>query len=369
MNPAHSRPLSAPSLRLRASPVSLTQPWVRLLLWVGLLSGLIGALSLLPGCGDAATNGAGSGGSGDGSGNGDGATSGSGAGAGSSDGSDGGGSGAGAGSGASTGSGGESGGRTACKRGVAYGHHSVADLGALSSGVSWWYNWAFTPDEALAGGAYRDEEVEYVPMIWGAGSDVEAAAEDIPEDALTLLGFNEPNFGEQANLSAAEAAALWPDLEELAEARGLALVSPAVNFCGGNCQNTDPFDYLDDFFAACDGCRVDAIAVHIYVGCNPSGENHAEWLINHVETYKTRFSQPIWLTEFACDDATSLDVQQGFLEDAVEYLEAEPRIARYAWFAGRADNVPYVDLLGTDGQLTSLGQAYVNAPQPDACKR
>ncbi len=368
VNPAHTSPAIASSALRFVPPLSLGQPWVRLLVWVGLLSGLIGALSLLPGCSDGSGGDGGSGGSGAG----DGITGGSGAGSGSSGGGAAGGSsgtGAGAGAGASAGSGGAEGDRTACKRGVAYGHHSVADLAALSSGVSWWYNWAFTPDEALAGGAYRDEGVEYVPMIWGAGSDVEAAAEDIPQGALTLLGFNEPNFGEQANLSAAEAAALWPELEELAEARDLALVSPAVNFCGGNCQDTDPFGYLDDFFAACTGCRVDAIAIHIYVGCNAGGENHAEWLINHVETYKTRFSLPIWLTEFACDDATSLDVQQGFLEDAVEYLEAEPRIARYAWFAGRADNVPYVDLLGEDGQLTSLGQAYVDAPQPDECKR
>jgi hypothetical protein len=35
---------------------------------------------------------------------------------------------------------------------------------------------------------------------------------------------------------------------------------------------------------------------------------------------------------------------------------------KYAWFAGRADNMVNVDLLGTDGQLTQMGQAYVNAP-------
>src|SRR6188768_2883377 len=46
--------------------------------------------------------------------------------------------------------------RAGCKRGVAYGHHSVDDLTALSPGVSWWYNWDFRPDEALRGGAYRE---------------------------------------------------------------------------------------------------------------------------------------------------------------------------------------------------------------------
>ena len=255
-----------------------------------------------------------------------------------------------------------------CKRGVAYGHHSVADMAALSAGISWWYNWDFRPDSTLSGADYLAYGVNYVPMIWGAGSDRVAARTSIPDDATALLGFNEPNFGEQANLSAAEAAALWPELEAIAAARNLQLVSPAVNFCGGNCQDTDPFAYLDDFFGACSGCRVDAVAIHIYVGCSPTGNNKAEWLINHVETYKSRFSQPLWLTEFACDDAANEDQQLAFLEDAVAYLEGEPRIERYAWFAGRADNMRNVDLLGADGQLTPLGEAYVNSPQDATCR-
>jgi hypothetical protein len=256
-----------------------------------------------------------------------------------------------------------------CKRGVAYGHHSLADLQALSAGVSWWYNWDFRPDQDLRAGAYRDAGVEYAPMIWGMASDRAAAKTGIPADVQVLLGFNEPNFGSQANLSAKAAAALWPELEAIADAKGLRLVSPAVNFCGGSCQDTDPFHYLDAFFAACAGCRVDAVAMHIYVGCSPAGDNKAEWLINHVETYKSRFSQPLWLTEFACDSAKNSAEQQAFLEDAVAYLEAEPRIERYAWFSGRATNVPYVDLLGNSGQLTPLGAAYVNAPRNADCTR
>ncbi|HEY3255677.1 MAG TPA: glycoside hydrolase family protein [Polyangiaceae bacterium] len=259
--------------------------------------------------------------------------------------------------------------RTACKRGVAYGHHSIADLQALSAGVSWWYNWDFRPDPELRAGAYRDAGVEYTPMIWGAASDRAAAKAAIGDDATALLGFNEPNFGAQANLSAKAAAALWPELTAIADAKRLRLVSPAVNFCGGDCQDTDPFHYLDAFFAACTGCRVDAVAMHIYVGCTPSGDNKAQWLIDHVETYKKRFTQPLWLTEFACDSAKSSAEQQAFLEDAVAYLEAEPRIERYAWFSGRASNVAQVDLLADSGQLTALGKAYVNAPSSSECMR
>ena len=91
-------------------------------------------------------------------------------------------------------------------------------------------------------------------------------------------------------------------------------------------------------------------------------EHHAQWLIDHVKTYEQRFDKPIWLTEFACDDAADEATQQAFMTDAVSYLESDPRVQRYAWFSGRADNVAHVDLLGADGQLTALGHAYVDAP-------
>ncbi|HEY6880507.1 MAG TPA: glycoside hydrolase family protein [Polyangiales bacterium] len=259
---------------------------------------------------------------------------------------------------------------TQCKRGVAYGHHSKADLQALQPGVSWWYNWAYQPDDALRDGSYRALGVEYVPMIWGGSFDASAVGASLPAGASALLGFNEPNFpAPQSNLSAAQAAAKWPDVERVADAHDLLLVSPAVNYCGGNCQDTDPFHYLDTFFAACKDCRVDRVAFHIYVGCHPSGANKAQWLIDHVEKYKKRFSQPLWLTEFSCTDAASFDDQIAFMKDAVAYLEQDARIERYAWFSGRFKDIPYVNLLGDDGQLTKLGTAYVQAAANSDCER
>lgn len=251
-----------------------------------------------------------------------------------------------------------------CKRGVAYGYHSEADMTVLSPGVSWWYNWTFTPDSGVSD-VYQDLDVEYAPMYWGDNYQASTIADGIPTDAEVLLGFNEPNFYSQANLSATEAASLWSSVEEIADDNDLYLISPSVNYCGDGCYNTDPVDYLNDFFDACTDCRVDAIGVHIYVDCDESSsglqDNRAQWLINHVEMYKAAFDEPIWVTEFACSGSPSTDEQIAFLEDAVEYLESESRVERYAWFAGRADNMVNVDLLGDDGELSELGEAYVNA--------
>ncbi len=191
------------------------------------------------------------------------------------------------------GSGGAPGKAAACKRGVAYGRHSIADLQALSAGVSWWYNWDFRPDKDLRAGAYLEAGVEYVPMIWGAASDRSAAKTAIGDDATALLGFNEPNFGAQANLSATAAAAPLAGVGSDRRCQGSAtrLARRELLWRQLSGHRSLPL-YLDAFFAACAGCRVDAIAIHIYVGCSPAGDNKAEWLIQHVETYKKRFSQP-----------------------------------------------------------------------------
>jgi hypothetical protein len=238
---------------------------------------------------------------------------------------------------------------------------------ALSPAVSWWYNWTHRPDQGVRSGAYNTLGVEYVPMVWGGSFNVDTFVREIPQGARYLLGFNEPNFFSQANLSAARAAELWPQVQAIATQRNLLLVSPAVNFCGGGCHDTDPFRYLDQFFAACQGCKVDHVAIHIYVGCNVNGQNRAQWMIDHISTYKRRFTQPLWLTEFACDDAASMEDQRRFMVDAVTYLENEPRIVKYAWFSGRTTAVRNANLLGNDGTLTALGQEYVRLPRNSAC--
>jgi hypothetical protein len=72
---------------------------------------------------------------------------------------------------------------------------------------------------------------------------------------------------------------------------------------------------------------------------------------------------------FARTDAASFDEQIAFMQDAVAYLEAEPRIERYAWFSGRFPGIPFIDLLGSDGALTPLGEAYMSAPTHADCAR
>ncbi len=70
----------------------------------------------------------------------------------------------------------------------------------------------------------------------------------IPQPHYTkqvLLGFNEPNHGEQANMLPAKAAALWPQLEKAAKQWNLRIASPAAAPCGKQCTGDlkSPFDW------------------------------------------------------------------------------------------------------------------------------
>jgi hypothetical protein len=253
--------------------------------------------------------------------------------------------------------GGGDGGPSACKRGVAYNHENALDLPALSQGIGWWYNWGALPN-ADAEAAFRGGGIEYVPMIWtgppNSTIDVAGLIANIPSEARFLLGFNEPNFGTQANLTPAQAAAAWPQLEQIADARGLQLVSPAVNYCGGNCNETDPFKWLDAFFAACQGCRVDYVAFHWYA-CT---RDALTTMLARFEGY----GRPVWLTELACLDSadTSESAQETYMKQAVPVLEADPKVFRYAWFIGRSSpSSSSYDLFAALGELSPLGQTYV----------
>jgi hypothetical protein len=235
----------------------------------------------------------------------------------------------------------------ACKRGIAA---NVAPGAAFYPAVSWWYNWAIQSSGTQVG-------IEFVPMVWGS-STVSAS---IPTGSRYVLGFNEPNFHAQANLTPQQAASLWPALTANARASGVGLVSPALNFCGpaADCNGTDPYQYLKDFFAACVGCQVDYVAVHWYNCDLPSLRDYLEPGGN-LEGFE-QFGKPIWVTEFSCDPSATAAQQEAYLRAAVPYLEGNPRVFRYSWFS--ADPIPNARLVNADGSPTALGQVYVSLAQ------
>jgi hypothetical protein len=250
----------------------------------------------------------------------------------------------------------------ACKRGIASPTPPSSSFAASAGAprVAWWYDWSTSHDGGSAA-------IEFVPMVWG--STVLGSA--LPAGSRYVLGFNEPNFKAQSDLTPAQAAADWPMVEAQAKAISAALVSPAVNYCGSAsdpsaCSDptvTDPYTYLSDFFAACTGCEVDYVAVHWYNCDLPSLEGYIDG--NELNGGSlpgfVQFGKPIWLTEFACDGTHSVAEQQAYMEAAVPYLEGNPNVFRYSWFS--SSNIASALLENPDGSPTALGTTYAGLAQ------
>ena len=244
----------------------------------------------------------------------------------------------------------------------------AGDLETLS-GIGWHYSWSLEmPD------AYINEQTqqEFVPQVWGletgcgSGSCLKDLNDFIPLPTTTaILGFNEPNYAGQANLTAAEACAAWPTVTSFAKKHGLRVGAPAVGECfayNAASDDSDCFmtsnDWLDEFLAACGHDSVDFIPTHWY------GTN-ATLLLDYITELNQRFSKPVWLTEFSCSGA-AVETQLAFQRWMLPKLDALPHtvLERYAWFAMRTDvaieTERHASLLFPSGprNLTQLGAFY-----------
>lgn len=249
------------------------------------------------------------------------------------------------------------------KRGIAIENHMLT--AEMLSGLSHIISWGATWDYKLQGGPSLDvwnaAGIEFYPMIWGDGTIAAAEANGMPEGTRALLGFNEPNFPEQANLHPYWAAYHWKDVERIAELNNITtIVSPSMNYH----WSFDPIDWLYQFFYHCEGCKVDAIGLHVF-SCYANGLKY------HLDRYRV-FGKPMWVTEIACSDPhsperLSAEGQMAYMKEAIPLLEADEDVAMYAWFSYFKDEWahPIVDgengdagLIHPNGTLTNLGKLF-----------
>ena len=252
------------------------------------------------------------------------------------------------------------------KRGIASAFSVADDLSALMSGVSWWYNWSPNYNGAVSE-FHTQGDVSFIPMTWNGNNpdQIRAFLDGHPETQY-LLTYNEPNFQDQANMTPEYAASIWPIFEGIAEEYGVELVGPALNYCGG-CVVVDGSPIASPFWVWMDLFLVEFQAQH---GREPRMDYTAlHWydygLEDQIDEMVTRYGKPVWLTEFALwrwEDWCTPELEREWLLEMVAYLEAHPMVYRYAWFTGRRPDFPKINLLGAPGQLTELGEAYINAP-------
>jgi len=185
------------------------------------------------------------------------------------------------------------------KRGVPY--NDVDAVAPFAGKISWAYNWGSSPDGTLPSG------VQYIPMMWSpsnGGTTWNAAATSaIASGSDTLLGFNEPDLGAQANLSVDAAVKGWNSLMEPFKCKAR-LAAPAVTNGGAPMGLT----YLKSFLAACSGCTIDVVPIHWY----DSPTNVAYFKQYIADAYAAGGNRPLWITEFGFTTGTDAQIASFF---------------------------------------------------------
>lgn len=219
------------------------------------------------------------------------------------------------------------------KRGVSENSFMFASqLEKLSEGVTWYYNWGPVPGNGYQSQVINCDALEFVPMCWNGNYNADKIREYCKTHPNTkyLLGFNEPNFVKQANMTPQQAAEAWPAVQALAKELNLKLVAPALNYSPDAPYN-NPLKWMDEFVALVGKDAFDFTAIHNYGG------------IGVMKTLSTnfhdRYGKDVWVTEFCLwpDEGSSgsyvaPQTQIDSMVESVEWLERTEWIYRYAWF-------------------------------------
>ncbi len=246
------------------------------------------------------------------------------------------------------------------KRGVSFSWQMNEDFDLLGPAVSWSYNWANTP-AASQENKYQQYGIQFVPMCWNnnySPDNISAYYAAHADKQNYLLGYNEPNLTDQANMTPQQAAAKWNDVVDVAKKNNARLISPALNW-GTLSGYSNGVQWLQEFFTLVNPNDVHGIAVHIYM-------NAAKSMIGDLQRYKV-FGKPLWLTEFCAWDGTSSSAAQcQFMVQSINYLEQDDDLERYAWFIPRwnqaTESAPFMQLItkAKPYELTERGILFVN---------
>ena len=167
------------------------------------------------------------------------------------------------------------------KKGVGTWYFQHVDRAIAKINVSWFYTW-----EPHTTRITQPDRVEFVPMIWGETLVEPKQLELAKKSGSVLLGFNEPDNPDQANMTVQQALDLWPHLM----ATGMRVGSPATV--------ADPSlsgSWLEQFMdgAKARGYRVDFVCVHWY-GEKFDTDGAVNRLKNFLQAVHHKFQLPIW---------------------------------------------------------------------------
>ncbi len=217
--------------------------------------------------------------------------------------------------------------------------------GTLALECGWSYDW----DNA----AVSPVDAEYIPMRHNANwNNYENI--NVKVGSTHVLGFNEPDRPDQADMTVDEVLEQWPQLL----ASGLRLGAPAVSDGGLN--------WLYRFIDRADelNYRVDFVPVHFYQA-NHTAESFRAWLKRIHDRVGGR---PLWITEWnnganwTCCEPT-FEEQKKTIGEFIDMLDSTPFVERYSlynWVGETRKLISNFDPM----TLTPAGEVYRDQRSP-----
>ncbi|CAF5027605.1 unnamed protein product, partial [Rotaria sp. Silwood1] len=237
------------------------------------------------------------------------------------------------------------------KRGLAWPLENKQDSPHLfaNGAVKWFYNWSSDKRS--------DVNLEFVPMYWSANKEdqIQFASKVRSQGGTVILGFNEPERGEQANMSPGDAARVWKQHIEPLANQGVRLGSPSV------ASTEEGLNWLQAFLNA--GCHIDFLALHWY------GRGTDNFLRFITKAHERFGNKPVWVTEFACtswnaSQPVSQEEINDFFSQSIQNLDSIDWVQRYAWFGAKRHFDAALGsgncLIDPNGNLSELGKRYMN---------
>lgn len=233
--------------------------------------------------------------------------------------------------------------RWTSKKGIA-GNPGISWLNVL-----WWYDWNIDQSSTSDLEYLAIEQDQYWPSLSQNWQSL---------GINTLLGYNEPDQANQANLSVSQAISSWGNLL----GTGLRVGSPATSDGG---PNTWLIPFVSQAAAA--GLRVDFVCTHYYQANDPSNPSAcASQMYNFLLNIWNNTRRPIWVTEWN-NGANWTDnnpyppptyaQQQACIAAMVNMLETTPFVERYALYNWVEDTR---SLVTSSNTVTPAGTAYSN---------
>lgn len=260
------------------------------------------------------------------------------------------------------------------KKGICINSNMGKRIAPYELNISWYYNWALTEfsdykTDVKRGIEFANEfrKIEFVPMVWSSNSLADSSNkvnQAAASGAKYVLGYNEPDFTNQANMSVANAVAFWPAFMN----KGIRVGSPATASWPTNSKNW--FQPFMNQINANANLNVDFITIHCYPD-NYQGADMAQWFLTTVvDACWEKYHKPIWITEVSTvGEYITRNGTAEFVKSVIPGLDSRDYVERYSFFSFDAGTTDVAQKNAglwyyATGALTTAGEMYRDYGNP-----